>query len=140
LGTTYYVQVRIISSLGSNYPSFPRYKVVAGTAAGATPTTSATSKPKLTPPQLVKAVALSKSIRVSWKAPASTAGKTILGYRAGAYGPTGSLLPYCKTSARVFTCTIMKLKPKIATYIGVVALYSGVESPLSKLIAVIPKG
>jgi hypothetical protein len=49
------------------------------------------------------------------------------------------LLSYCKTTARVFTCKIVKLKSKIATHIGVVALYSGVESPLSKLIAVIPK-
>lgn len=136
LGATYYVQVRIISSLGSSYPSFPRYKVVAGTTP---PTSAATSKPRLTAPQAVKVVALSKSVRVSWKAPVSTAGKKILGYRAGAYGPTLTLLSYCKTTAKVFTCTIMKLKPKIATHIGVVALYSGVESPLSKLSAVIPK-
>lgn len=137
LGTTYYVQARIISSLGSNYPSFPRYKVVAGTTS---PTASATPKPKLTAPRSVKVIALSKSVRVSWKAPTSTGGKKILGYRAGAYGPALTLLRYCKTTARVFTCTIAKLKPKIATHIGVVARYSGVESPLSKLIAVIPKG
>lgn len=136
LGVAYYVQVRIVSSLGSSYPSFPRYKVVAGSTS---PTPAPTSQPTLTAPQAVKVVALSKSVRISWKAPATTAGKKILGYRAGAYGPTLTLLSYCKTTAKVFTCTIMKLKPKIATHVGVVALYSGVESPISKLIAVIPK-
>lgn len=139
LGTAYYVQVRTVSSLGSSYPTTPRYKVIVGSAASATPTSAATSKPRLSAPQSVKVVALSKAIRVSWKAPVFTAGKRILGYRAGAYGPAHTLLSYCKTTARVFTCTILKLKPKKATYIGVVALYSGVESPLSKLIAVIPK-
>lgn len=138
-GTTYYVQVRTVSSLGSSYPTTPRYKVIVGSAASATPTSAATSKPRLTAPQSVKVVALSKSVRVSWKPPVFTAGKEILGYRAGAYGPAHTLLSYCKTTAKVFTCTILKLKPKKATYIGVVALYSGVESPLSKLIAVIPK-
>ncbi|MDP1719427.1 MAG: fibronectin type III domain-containing protein [Candidatus Nanopelagicaceae bacterium] len=139
IGTTYYVQVRTVSSLGSSYPTSPRYKVVAGAVASATPTVPATSNSRLTAPQVVKVVALSKSVRVSWKAPVSTGGKKILGYRAGAYGPALTLLSYCKTTVRVFTCTIMKLKPKISTHIGVVALYSGAESPLSKLIAVIPK-
>ncbi len=140
VGTTYYVQVRTVSSLGSSYPTSPRYKVVAGTTASAVPTVPATSSSRLTAPQAVKVVALSKSVRVSWKAPVSTGGKKILGYRAGAYGPALTLLSYCKTTAIVFTCTILKLKPKIATHVGVVALYSGVESSLSKLIAVIPKG
>lgn len=140
VGTAYYLQVRTVSSLGSSYPTTPRYKIVAGAAASATPTASVTSNSRLTAPQAVKIIALSKSVRVSWKAPTSTGGKKILGYRAGAYGPALTLLSYCKTTAMVFTCAILKLKPKIATHIGVVALYSGVESPLSKLIAVIPKG
>lgn len=139
VGSTYYVQVRTVSSLGSSFPTSPRYKVVAGSAASATPTVPATSNSRLTAPRVVMVVALSKSVRVAWKAPASTGGKKILGYRAGAYGPAHTLLSYCKTTAKVFTCTILKLKPKKATYIGVVALYPGVESPLSKLIAVIPK-
>jgi hypothetical protein len=142
LGTIYYVQVRTVSSLGSSYPSWPRYKVVAGTPASPSPKASptpTTSKIKLTAPQLVKVVALSKSVRVSWKAPASTGGKKILGFRAGAYGRTGTMLSYCKTTAKVFTCTILKLKAKQVVYIGVLALYSGVVSPRSKLIAVIPK-
>lgn len=136
LGVTYYVQVRIISSLGSNFPSFPRYRVVTGAAS---PIASASPKPRLTAPRLVKIVALSKSVWVSWKAPASTGGKKILGYRAGAYGPAHTLLSSCRTTAKVFTCKIFRLKPAVATYIGVAALYSGVQSPLSKLIAVIPK-
>ncbi|MFZ2228459.1 MAG: fibronectin type III domain-containing protein [Candidatus Nanopelagicaceae bacterium] len=140
VGTAYYVQVRTVSSLGSSYPSSPRYKVIVGTTASAVPTAPATSSSRLTAPQAVKVVALSKSVRVSWKAPVSTGGKKILGYRAGAYGPALTLRSYCKTTAKVFTCTIARLKPKLATHVGVVALYSGVESPISKLIAVIPKG
>jgi len=142
LGTTYYVQVRTVSSLGSSFPSTPRLKVVAGTAVSSSPsasTSSSTSTNTLTAPQSVKVVALSKSVRVSWKAPKVTGGKKILGYRAGAYGPALTLLSYCKTKATVFTCTILKLQAKKAIYIGVVALYSGVESPRSKLIAIIPK-
>jgi len=131
LGTTYYVQVRTVSSFGSSYPSSPRFKVLAGAVTS--------PKPKLTAPQTVKIVALSKSVRVTWKAPASTAGKKILGYRASAFSKTGALFSYCKTTAKVFTCTILKLKAKQAVYIGVVALYTGVQSPSSKLIAAIPK-
>lgn len=134
LGTTYYVQVRTVSSLGSSFPSSPRFKVVAGASSS-----SMSSTGKLTAPQKVKVVALSKSVRVSWKAPASTGGKKILGYRAGAFGANGAMLSSCKTSAKIFTCTILKLKAKQAIYIGVVALYSGVDSSGSKLIAVIPK-
>ncbi|MEK6647731.1 MAG: fibronectin type III domain-containing protein [Actinomycetota bacterium] len=140
LGTTYYVQVRTVSSLGSSFPSSPRYKVVAGTAGGSSPTSSSTSSTgKLTAPQKVKVVALSKSVRVSWKAPASTGGKKILGYRAGAFGASGAMLSSCRTPVKIFTCKILKLKAKQAIYIGVVALYAGVDSPSSKLIARIPK-
>lgn len=142
LGTTYYVQVRTVSSLGSSYPSSPRYKVITGTASSSSPTptsSASTSTGTLTALQSIKVVALSKSVRVSWKAPKVTGGKKIIGYRAGAYGPALTLLSYCKTKATVFTCTIPKLQAKKAVYIGVVALYSGVESPRSKLIAIIPK-
>lgn len=142
LGTTYYVQVRTISSLGSSFPSSPRYRVVLGIATSPSPgasSSSTTSKGNSTAPRQVKVVALSKSVRVSWKAPASTGGKKILGYRAGAFGASGAMLSSCKTSAKVFSCTILKLKAKQAIYIGVVALYMGVDGPSSKLIAVIPK-
>lgn len=142
LGTTYYVQVRTVSSLGSSYPSSPRYKVFTGTASSSSPSTTpsaSTSIDTLTAPQSVKVVALSKSVRVSWKAPKATDGKKITYYRAGVYSKAGVLLSFCRTQATVFTCTISKLKPKVAIYIGVVALYSGAESPSSKLIAVIPK-
>lgn len=142
LGSTYYVQVRTVSSLGSSFPSSPRYKVVAGTAANpssAASSSSTNSTGRLTAPQQVKVVALSKSVRVSWKAPASTSGKQIIGYRAGAFGASGAMFSSCRTSAKIFTCTILKLKAKQAIYIGVVALYPGVDSPSSKLIVVMPK-
>ena len=144
LGGTYYVQVRTVSSLGSSYPSTPRLKVVAGTTASNTPTSAASPSAStpistLTAPQSVKVVALSKSVRVSWKAPAVTGDKKVLAYRAGVYSTAGVLLSFCKTKATVFTCTIPKLKPKLVVYIGVVALYTGAESPRSKLIAIIPK-
>ncbi len=142
LGTTYYIQVRTVSSLGSSYPSTPRYKIFNGSAASATPTprpSTSTSTSTLTPPQSVKVVALSKSVKVSWKAPKSTGGKKIVYYRAGVYTKSGVLLSFCRTSATLFSCTIPKLKPKVTVYIGVVALYSGAESQRSNLIAVVPK-
>ena len=141
LGTTYYIQVRTVSSLGSSYPSTPRYKIFNGSAASASPTpkpsTSTTST--LTAPQSVKVTVLSKSVKVSWKAPKSTGGKKIVYYRAGVYTKAGVLLSFCRTRPTIFSCTLPKLKPKVTVYIGVVALYSGTESQRSKLIAVIPK-
>ena len=142
LGTTYYLQVRTVSSLGSSFPSTPRYKIVLGSVTSPSPKPSpspSVSRSKLTPPQRVKVVALSKSVRVSWKAPAFTAGAKILGYRAGAFSRTLAIISSCNTSAKILICTILKLKAKQAVYIGVVALYSGVNSPSSKLIAVVPK-
>lgn len=143
-GTTYYVQVRTVSSLGSSYPSTPRYGIVAGTAVNPTPSAKPSSSPtiatnKLSAPLTVKVVALSKSVRVTWKAPAVTLGKTIIGYRAGALTKTGIILVFCKTRPTVLTCVIPRLTPKQTIYISVVALYSGAESTGSKPIAVIPK-
>lgn len=142
LGVTYYIQVRTVSSLGSSYPSTPRYKIFTGSAASSSPTpkpsvTSSTST--LTAPQLVKVTVLSKSVKVSWKAPTSTTDKKILYYRAGVYTKSGVLLSFCRTRATIFMCTLPKLQPKVTAYIGVVALYSDVESQRSKLIAVVPK-
>lgn len=142
--TTYYVQVRTVSSVGSSFPSMPRYQV---SAASASPTATATASPntstspsKLTAPAQVKAIALSKSVRVSWKAPSVTGGKVILSYLAGAFTAKGVLTSACKTTAKVFSCTINKLKPNQKTYIGVIAVYSTeVSSPMSKLFAIVPK-
>lgn len=142
LGNTYYVQVRTVSSLGSSFPSTPRYKVFTGTAASSSPTpkpSTSASISALTAPQSVKVVALSKSVRVTWKAPKVTDGKKITYYRVGIYSKAGVLLSFCRTRATIYSCTLSKLKPKVAIYIGVVALYSGAESPRSKLIAVVPK-
>jgi hypothetical protein len=142
VGSTYYVQVRTVTSLGSSYPSTPRYKVFVGTTASASPTvkpSSSTSTRTLTAPQSVKVVALSKAVRVTWKAPSVTAGKKITYYRVGIYNKAGVLRSFCRTKATIYSCTLAKLKPKVMIYIGVVALYMGVESPRSKLIAVIPK-
>lgn len=142
LGATYYVQVRTVSSLGSSFPSAPRVRVVIGTSSSvtSTPTPKPTaSASKLTPPQSVKVVALSKAAKVTWKAPKVTNGKKITYYRVGIYSKAGHLLSFCGTKATIFSCTLTKLKPKITIYIGVVALYSGAESPRSNLIAVVPK-
>jgi hypothetical protein len=120
----------------------PRYKVFVGTTASASPTvkpSSSTSTRTLTAPQSVKVVALSKAVRVTWKAPSVTAGKKITYYRVGIYNKAGVLRSFCRTKATIYSCTLAKLKPKVMIYIGVVALYMGVESPRSKLIAVIPK-
>lgn len=143
LGTTYYVQVRTVSSLGSSYPSAPRYKVFNGNAASTPPTpkpSASISAGTLTAPDSVKVVALSKSVRVTWKAPKVTDGKKITYYRVGIYSKAGVLLSFCRTKATLYSCILTKLKPKVTIYIGVVALYSGAESPRSNLIAVIPKG
>ena len=45
LGATYYAQVRIYSSLGSGFPSTPRFRVVAGSVATPTPTPTVTATP-----------------------------------------------------------------------------------------------
>ncbi len=142
VNSTYYIQVRTVSSLGSSFPSSPRYKVSAGSAASTSPTpkpTTSSSTGSLTPPQTVKVVALSKAVSVTWKAPKVKAGKTINYYRVGIYSKDGRLLSFCRTKATIFSCTLTKLKPKVTIYIGVVALYSGAESPRSNLIAVAPK-
>jgi len=144
LGATYYVQVRTVSSLGSSYPSAPRVRVVIGTSSSATPTpkpsTSATFPTStLTAPESVRVLALSKAVKVTWKAPKVTDGKQITYYRVGIYSKVGQLLSFCRVKATLLSCTLTKLKPKVAIYIGVVALYSGAESPRSNLITVIPK-
>lgn len=134
LGATYYVQVRTVSSLGSSFPSTPRVRVVIGTAASTTFPTST-----LTAPESVKVLALSKAVKVTWKAPKVADGKQTTYYRVGIYSKAGQLLSFCRVKATLFSCTLTKLKPKVAIYIGVVALYSGTESPRSNLITVIPK-
>lgn len=142
LSTTYYVQVRTVTSLGSSFPSSPRYKVFTGTSASSLPTpkpTLTSSTSTLTAPQSVKVLALSKAVKVMWKAPKITAGKKITYYRVGIYSKAGTLLSFCRTKATIFSCTLTKLKPKVTIYIGVVALYSGGESPRTKLIALVPK-
>ena len=142
LNSTYYVQARTVTSLGSSFPSSPRYKVFTGaaTSASSTPkptTTSSTSS--LTAPQSVSVFALSKAVKVTWKAPKVTAGKKVTYYRVGIYSKAGRFLSFCRTKATLFSCTLNKLKPKVTIYIGIVALYSGAESPRSTLIAVVPK-
>lgn len=144
LGSTYYVQVRTVSSLGSSFPSSPRVRVVVGTgsSASSTPTPSASSTSpsgSLTAPQSVKVLALSKAVKVTWKAPKVTNGKKVTYYRVGIYSKAGKLLAFTRVKAPLLTCTLTKLKPKVAIYIGVVALYSGAESPRSNLIAAVPK-
>ncbi len=161
LGATYYAQVRIYSSLGSGFPSTPRFRVVAGAVATpsasptpnkATPTASATpsSSALATPgatgvaissqsPQLVKVVSLSKAVRISWSAPKYTGGLKVLGYRASAFGGSGKLIHECRTSAKIFTCTIKNLEAKQAYSVSVYVVFSGKESPSSKILRVTTK-
>lgn len=144
LGSTYYVHVRTVTSLGSSFPSSPRVRVVVGTSSSATSTPKpvpgvTSSVGTLTAPQSVKVLALSKAVKVTWKAPKVTGGKKITYYRVGIYSKTGTLLSFCRVKAPLLSCTLTKLKAKVTIYVGVVALYSGAESPRSNLIAVVPK-
>jgi hypothetical protein len=141
-GVSYFVQVRTVSSVGSSYPSTPRFHVEAIGSSAPSPIPSKIStgdNSKLSAPQQVKVVALSKSVRVSWKAPAITAGKVILNYSVGAYTANGALIATCKTLPKLLTCTIKGLKPNQKISIGVIAKYSGYLSPMSKLVPVVPK-
>ncbi len=170
LGTTYYAQVRTYTSLGSGFPSFPRFKIVAGAVAApsasptpTTPTPSAssstapsasatsTASPKITPiptglpansdpPQKVKVIALSKALRVSWSPPKHTGGLKILGYRVEAFGGgTDALMRECRTSAKVFTCTLKNLGSKQVYNLAVFVVFAGKESPSSKIFRVTTK-
>lgn len=162
LGSTYYAQVRIYSSLGSGFPSTPRFRVVAGAAATpsatptptqttpsatATPTPTQSSSPKATPgktglatgsdpPLQVKVVALYKAIKFSWSPPKHTGGLKILGYRASAFGGSDVLLHECRTSAKILTCTIKNLDSKQAYNVAVYVVYAGKESRNSQIFRV----
>ena len=151
LGTTYYAQVRTYTSLGSGFPSSPRIKIVAGTAAApsASPTPSSSSKAtpiatgkatSSSPPQSVKVVALSKALRVSWSPPKYTGGLKILGYRVEALGGgTDALMHQCRTSAKVLTCTLKNLGSKQVFNLAVFVVFAGKESPSSKVFRVVTK-
>ena len=167
LGATYYAKVRIYSSIGSGFPSSPRFKVVVGATAapsatpkppqatpGSSVAPSTTSKPtsgvKATPgatgvavssqpPQQVKVASLSKALRISWSQPKYTGGLKILGYRADALGGSGKLIHECRTSAKIFTCTIKNLEAKQVYTVAVYVVFSGKESPSSKIFRVITK-
>jgi len=169
LGQVYYAQVRTVSSLGSGYPSWPRIRVIAGgsantspsptptktapapsTSAKATPTATSSSGSKASPiatglassssvPRNVKVVALSKALRFSWSAPKYTGGLKILGYRADALGGSDKLLHECRTTAKVFTCTIKNLEPMQVYNVAVYTMFAGKESPSSKIFRVVTK-
>lgn len=169
LGQVYYAQVRTVSSLGSGYPSWPRIRVIAGTSASASPSSaptqaapsasaSAIPTPKSTSssgsqaspiatglasgssyPRDVKVTSLSKALRFSWSPPKYTGGLKILGYRADALGGSEKLLHECRTSAKVFTCTIKNLEPKQVYNVAVYTMFAGKESPSSKIFRVVTK-
>ena len=170
LGATYYAQVRIYSSLGSGFPSTPRFRVVAGTtaAASASPTpantapsassstapaasASPTTSTKITPvpkglpansdpPQKVKVVSLSKALRISWSPPKHSGDLKIHGYRVVAFGGgTDALMRECRTSAKVFTCTLKNLGSKQVYNLTVYVVFAGKESPGSKTLRVLTK-
>jgi hypothetical protein len=169
LGQVYYAQVRTVSSLGSGYPSWPRIRVVAGGSANSSPspsptqavpvpsasattTVKATSSggSKATPiatglasgssyPRDVKVAALSKALKFSWNPPKYTGGLKILGYRADAIGGSEKLLHECRTTAKVFTCTIKNLEPMQVYNVAVYTMFAGKESPSSKIFRVVTK-
>ena len=169
LGATYYAQVRIYSSLGSGYPSWPRIKIIAGTSVSelpspvptktapsaspiATPTPKATSNSgsqaspnatglasSLSIPRNVRVISLSKALRFSWSPPKNTGGLKILGYRADALGGSDKLLHECRTTAKVFTCTIKNLEPMQVYNVAVYTVFAGKESPSSKIFRVVTK-
>ena len=170
LGATYYAQVRTYTSLGSGFPSFPRIKIIAGTpaapTASPTPTQarpSASTSAKATPnstsksgsqaspiatglasgvsyPRNVKVISLSKALRFSWSPPKYTGGLKILGYRADALGGSDKLIHECRTTAKVFTCTIKNLEPKQVYNVAVYTMFAGKESPSSKAVRIVTKG
>lgn len=169
LGQVYYAQVRTVSSLGSGYPSWPRIKVTAGTSANTSPSPTptqaspmASNSAKATPqatsssgsqaspiatglassssaPLNVKVIALSKALRFSWSPPKNTRGLKILGYRADALGGSDKLLHECRTSAKVFTCTIKNLEPNMVYNVAVYTMFAGKESPSSKIFRIVTK-
>lgn len=163
LGATYYAQVRTVSSLGSGFPSLPRFKILAGTSsnpsasptptkispnatASATPSSSSKATPIATglaasssAPQQVKVVSLPKALRVSWRAPKHKGGLKILGYRVSALGGSGALVHECRTSAKILTCTIKNLEAKQVYNLAVYVVFSGQESPSSKIFRVSTK-
>lgn len=169
LGEVYYVQVRTVSSFGSGYPSWPRIRVTAGTSANSSPTptptqaapspaTSAKATPTATSsggsqaspvatglassttiPRNVKVISLSKALRFTWSPPKSTGGLKILGYRADALGGSDKLLHECRTTSKVFTCTIKKLEPMQVYNVAVYTMFAGKESPSSKIFRVVTK-
>ncbi len=155
LGTTYYVQVRTVSSLGSSYPSSPRFSVIAGSAFTAnpgvtkSPTPSASPPPsknptansttKLPPPALVKAVLSGKTVRVSWEAPVAVAGKIISWYTVGEFYANGSLITTCKTKPNAFTCSVPIRDAKGTDRIEVYAAYGvGVLSGAKAIVVKLP--
>lgn len=138
LGTTYYAQVRTYTSLGSGFPSFPRIKIVAGTPTQASPIATGLASSS-TPPRNVKVFSLSKALRFSWSPPKNTGGLKILGYRADALGGSDKLLHECRTTAKVFTCTIKNLEPKQVYNVAVYTMFAGKESPSSKIFRVVTK-
>jgi len=168
LGTTYYVQVRTYTSLGSGFPSFPRVKIITGTpaapsatpapskstpsaSASASTTTSQSGGVKGTPiatgkaissspAQSVKVVALSKALRVSWSPPKYTGGLKILGYRVEAFGAgTDAIMHQCRTSAKILTCTLKNLGSKQVYQGAVYVVFAGKESQPSKSFRVTTK-
>lgn len=134
--TTYYVQVRTVSSLGSSYPTWPRFALSATTTA--TPTTS--SKPsttvKLPVPQNVKAVLQGKSIKVSWKAPVFVSGKLVTGYTVTENYLTGKLITTCKTKVKILTCLLPIRDAKTSVSVQVFAVYGSGVLAGSKILTV----
>jgi len=129
LGSTYFVQVRTVTSLGSSYPSLPRIQVVAGSAATSPSpkNTPANTQARLPVPQQVKAVIKGGSVQISWKAPVPAKGKLVTGYTVTANNSSGRLITTCKTKAKVYSCLISTKNLKGVATFQVFALYgSGV--------------
>jgi len=130
-------------------PTTPAPSASSSTAPSASATS--TASPKITPtskglpansdpPQKVKVVALSKALQVSWSPPKHSGDLKILGYRVQAIGGGPDVFIHeCRTSAKVFTCTLKNLGSKQVYNLAVFVVFKGKESPESKIFRVTTK-
>lgn len=166
LGATYYAQVRVYSSLGSGYPSTPRFKIVAGTPVvpSASPTPSkadptpiaspkVTSSPSQkssskatpiftryqagsTPVRSLRVVALSKGLEVSWSPPEPIEGSKIYGYRVEITGASSHVV---QTSAKSRYCRFFDLLPEQLYQVVVYTIYKTKDGRPSKAVKIYTK-
>lgn len=120
-GVTYYVDVVATSSVGTGPASTPRVAVTPATAPTAPTSVTATS-PK------------ASTIKISWRAPASTGGASLTSYTARVWAAsTGGTSPVknCTAKATTLTCTVSSLSRATTYYVDVVAANAVGTGPAS---------